>query len=249
MKNKTDRGIILLSALAALVVMSFLVGVTHWLAISAVRLERFYRSGNEATQDELSGVARQYLGERPEITTKFRCLDGTSRSLCSLQGPLFDFSHALATTTTCQNLVPLTFPRTGLFSSSVQSNSSCLLTGNLKEDVALMTNIEATQIAVDAHGASSLALSGFFLAAEVQASAPLTIMAGGDIRINQLRSSNDITLVSGTGIILIKQISGSPRVSAFAAQGVFMPTRNGGILSESVPTRSFELIGFLPIPK
>jgi len=108
-------------------------------------------------------------------------------------------------------------------------------------------NLSGAEVVTTSGERAVLGATGFIDLERVIVRGPTMIVAGGDLRIGELRgevSAIPVTLVSATGVIIVAGVGGGPAVSATGWGGVFLPP---GILTAPArltpPMRRFEVQG------
>lgn len=222
------------------------------------KLSSLHRSGSSLNCTQQSAkhgrvaVAEKLCARVDRGSASISLVDGSS--LRDPQAfPQIDFNTELARAQTCTSRSPNpTSTPSGFTLTPTASVSRWLCTmlppqrGRIS---AALGNVYLSgPVSVDAN-VSEVAITGYFEAADtLRLSQSVVLLAGGDIhlkRVDAVAAQIELTLVSGTGSVVVDEILGSPKVSALAWQGVYLPPETRvGSTSIFPQRRKLQILGF-----
>ena len=168
--------------------------------------------------------------------------------------PLVDPSELFASPTNClaSNVHRTSRTTSGfhLTPSAVRSFNTCRVQQPLPSDARFQSNIEAAgALTLPSAPQQTVTATGYIdIDQPLVVSAPIRIMAGGDLRIATITqgtaASADITVVSLTGAVLIEQVVGTVRLQAVGWQGVYLPGNAQTVrLPATLPLQTQDILG------
>lgn len=249
-KIKTNqRGVILISSLMLLMLLSIMTALSYEMAFRKVQLYQDSHARQAEFKALTSNSQTAFLSSQFFDCPQSKGTHGLyqiSRSVCrlvsqfkpqdlkasiveGLQGdfPLFDSQLIFDSLSPCPiahtSRPALTSLGSPISLGSAVSQATCQLSAQNTQKIAgnLILNASQTKFL---SAPSILVASGYLdFAGQLDLSGTTLIIAAGDLHLHTVRSNSALTLVSLTGQIVVDQIQGVPQLKLIAKQGVIAP--------------------------